>query len=112
MPILRFHGQIVQVISPTTAHAAAARATIWDRQLRLAGHQRLGRHALGQHDRDDPVIAAVVPDAVRRAQAVPQAVGNLILAQAAAFAISAAGVFARAKRRRRCGSAKCRPARV
>jgi hypothetical protein len=51
------------------------------RRLRATRYKRLGRHAVGQHQRDHPIIGPVVPDAVRGAQAVPQAVHDLILAQ-------------------------------
>jgi len=65
------------------------------RRLRLAGDQRLRGHARGQHDRDDAGLVAVMPDAVRRAQAMPQAVHDLVFAQADGLGDLNGRVFAR-----------------
>jgi hypothetical protein len=42
---------------------------------------RISRHAIGQHQRDGPVVGPVVADAVGGAEAMPQPVHDLILAQ-------------------------------
>ena len=76
-----FRAIVLRTASGSTA--AATRTDIRCRDFRrpLALRRRLRRHALGQHDRDDPGIVPVVAYAMRRAQAVPQAVHDLILAQ-------------------------------
>jgi len=51
-----------------------------------------------------------MPDAVRRAQPVPQSVGDLILAQPGRLGDLGGGVFARQRGGAGCGPGKYRPA--
>lgn len=60
-----------------------------------AHDQRLSRHTLGQHYADDAFVVFGMPNAVRDAQAVPQAVRHLVLAQPGRLGDAGYCVFAR-----------------